>query len=154
MYRTADSNGATNVLVWFEDGEHGRAALERAEGIARAARAHLTVLTVATHEQLIGCGRCIQGTALWNIEMDKIALEDLATARRILVSAGDTSYERAVGNPLGAITEVAERVRADIVVLPLLKRRRFEPPNRRDIREKVERGGPWRVVVDDDPVPA
>ncbi len=154
MLLISDSKRTTNILVWFEDDRPGRAALERAAVVAQEEHAHLTVLTVATHERLIGCGRCLQGTALWNIEMDKIAREDLAAAQRILANAADTSYEFAMGNPVDAITEVAGRVRADTVVLPLRRRRRLDPPNRRNIREMLELGGPWRVVVEPEPVGA
>ena len=147
MSATREREATTSVLVWFEDDGPGRAALQHAEVFARDDAAHLTVLTVATHERLIGCGRCLTGTALWNIEMDKIAREDLATARRILASPDDTSYELVVGNPADAITEVAQRVQADIVVIPQLRHRRLVPPNRRNVNEQVARSGGWRGIV-------
>jgi len=67
----AGSEESPSILVWFEDNQRGHAALRHAQELADAQRAHLTVPTVATTERVIGCGRCLQGTVLWNIEMQK-----------------------------------------------------------------------------------
>ena len=112
----------------------------------------LTVLTVAIHERVIGCGRCMSGTVLWNLEMKKIAHEELAVARRMLDGASEVSYEMAVGDPDEAIAQAAWRVGALTVVLPWHRNRLLEPPNRRDVCEKVVRRGPWHVIAGPQPV--
>jgi Universal stress protein family len=147
-----DGEEATTVLVWFEDNREGRAALLYAYEIAEAECEELTVLTVAIHERVIGCGRCMSGTVLWNLEMKKIAHEELTTARRMLDGATQVSYELAVGDPAEAIADVAARTGARTVVLPLHRKRLLDPPNRRDVGEKVERRGPWHVIAGPQPV--
>jgi hypothetical protein len=143
---------AGSVLVWFEDNREGRAALLRAYEIAEAEGAGLTVLAVAIHERVIGCSRCMSGTVLWNLEMKKIAHEELAVARRMLDGASEVSFEMAVGDPDEAIAEVAWRAGALTVVLPWHRNRLLEPPNRRDVCEKVVRRGPWQVIAGPQPV--
>jgi len=147
-----DGEEATSVLVWFEDNREGRAALLHAYEIADAEGADLTVLTVATQERVAGCGVCMSGTVLWNHEMKKIAQEELAVARRMLDGAGQVSYETAVGDPDEAIAEAAWRAGALTVVLPWHRNRLLEPPNRRDVCEKVVRRGPWQVIAGPQPV--
>lgn len=125
------------VLVWFEDNPAGRSALDAAYAIAQREGAHLAVITVATHERVIGCGRCLQGTVLWNLEMKKIARQELVAASRILDGATDVSYELLVGDPADVIAEAATRTGADTVVFPPDSRRRFAPPNRRNVSARV-----------------
>jgi hypothetical protein len=151
----------SGVVVWFEDNAAGRAALTQAHELAREWLAELTVVTVAVHERVIGCGRCLQGTVLWNIEMKKIAHEELLTARRILEGAERilegverilegaerTSYELLVGDPAQVISEAAVRADAQIVVLPRQREGRLAPPNRRHVPEQVGARGAWRVIV-------
>jgi nucleotide-binding universal stress UspA family protein len=144
---TADGEQAPSVLVWFEDSPAGRRALTEASVLARRRSVCLTVVAVAAHERVIGCGRCLQGTVLWNIELKKIAREELLEARRALDDAADVSYEVLVGDPAEMITEAAEHVGADVIVLPALRTRRFGPPNRRNVSGRVAAGGPWHVVV-------
>jgi hypothetical protein len=137
---------ANSVIVWFEDEPNGVVALLQAQKTARNEQAHLTVLAVAAHERVIGCGRCLQGTVLWNIEMRKIAHEELLTARRILDDAIDVSYELVVGEPADSISDLAERTGASTVVLPWQRNRRLDPPSRRNVRQRVDANGPWRVI--------
>lgn len=151
--RTAvDGEQTATVVVWFEDHREGRAALLHAHKIAQDERVHLTVLTVATHERVIGCGRCLSGTVLWNIEMKKIAHEELVAARRILSGTSQISYELGVGDPAEAIAEAAQRTGARTVVLPWHRNRLLDPPNRRDVGEKVDPRGPWQVIAGPRPV--
>lgn len=135
----------SNVVVWFEDDEEGRAALALAHDVAEQWQAQLTVVTVATHEPVRGCGRCLQGTVLWNLEMKKIAKEELRTAMRILDGAEDVEFRTAVGDPADVIAEAAERVEAQIVVLPWQRPRRLGPPCRRHVAERVGERGHWQV---------
>jgi nucleotide-binding universal stress UspA family protein len=156
---TADGENDPSVLVWFEDSPEGRVALAEASVLARRRSTRLTVVAVAAHERVIGCGRCLQGTVLWSIELQKIAREELLAARRALNGAADISYEVLVGDPAEMITQAAARVGADVVVLPALRTRRFGPPNRRNVSGRVAAGGPWHVIVAseqlalDDPLP-
>jgi nucleotide-binding universal stress UspA family protein len=148
----ADDEQVTSVLVWFEDNREGRAALLHAYEIAGAEGEDLTVLTVATHERVVGCCRCMSGTVLWNLEMKKIAHEELTTARRMLDGADQVSYQLVVGDPAEAIAEVAQRTGPHTVVLPEHRKRLLDPPNRRDVGEKIARRGPWRVIAGSPPV--
>jgi nucleotide-binding universal stress UspA family protein len=106
----ADDQRAPGVLVWFEDSPEGRRALSEADVLSRRRSVHLTVVAVATRERVIGCGRCLQGTVLWNIELKKIAREELLAARCALDGAADVSYELLVGDPAQMITQAAARV--------------------------------------------
>lgn len=142
-----DDDPPGGVLVWFEDNAAGRAALARAHGLARLRDAHLAVVTVATHERVVGCGRCLTGTVLWNLEMQKIAHEELRAARLILDGADDVSYAVVVGDPVDAITAAAARTAAAAVVLPRLRRSRLAPPNRRHVCERLRGRGPWQVFI-------
>lgn len=137
----------SSVVVWFEDNAEGRAALVQAHELAQEWLAELTVVSVAVHERVIGCGRCLQGTVLWNIEMKKIAHEELVTARRILDGAERTSYQLLVGDPAEVIVEAAVHADAQIVVLPRQREGRLTPPNRRHVPEQVGARGAWRVIV-------
>ena len=134
-----------NVVVWFEDDEEGRAALALAHDLAEQRQAHLTVLTVATHEPVRGCGRCLQGTVLWNLEMKKIAQEELRAAMRMLDGADEVDFTTAVGDPAEVIVAAAERADAQVVVLPWQRPRRLGPPNLRHVAEHVDERGDWRV---------
>ncbi|HWE59115.1 MAG TPA: universal stress protein [Solirubrobacteraceae bacterium] len=157
---TADGEQAPSVLVWFEDSPEGRCALTEASVLARRRSVCLTVVAVAALERVIGCGRCLQGTVLWNIELQKIAREELLEARSALDDPADASYEVLVGDPAEMITQAAERLGADVIVLPALKTRRFGPPNRRNVSGRVAARGPWHVIVASrqlalsDPLPA
>jgi nucleotide-binding universal stress UspA family protein len=131
------------ILVWFEDNPRGRDALRRAEALADARRAHLTVLTVAVQERLLGCARCVQGTALWNREVRKIASEELVAARSIIEQAAQTDFESVVGSPAEAIIQTAERVGAQTIVIAA--QRRLDPARRRKVAEQLSRRG-WQVI--------
>ncbi len=144
---TADREWTAGVLVWFEDNPRGREALASAHAVARERHEHLTVVAVATQEQVIGCGRCLQGTVLWNLEMKKIAQEELLAARELLGDAADVSYRVAVGDPVEVITEAARRAAARTVVLPRQRSAPLCPPNRRNLGERVGQVGPWQVLV-------
>ena len=134
------------VLVWFEGGQAGRAALAHAHELTAGLGDRLAVLTIAVHERVIGCGRCLQGTVIWNLEMDKLADEELREARHILDGATGVTYERAIGNPAEVINAEAARLQARTVVIPRQRNRRLDPPNRRHIARKLADGGPWQVV--------
>jgi nucleotide-binding universal stress UspA family protein len=144
---TADCEQPASVLVWFEDSPEGRCALTEASVLARRRSVRLTVVAVAAHERVIGCGRCLQGTVLWNIELKKIAHEELLAARCALDGAAGISYQVLVGDPAEMITQAAARVGADVVVLPALRTRRFGPPSRRNVSGRVAAGGRWHVIV-------
>jgi nucleotide-binding universal stress UspA family protein len=145
----ADDGHEPGVLVWFEDSPDGRSALAQAHGLTRLWDASLTVVAVAPHERVIGCGRCLQGTVVWNVEMKKIAHEELLEARAALAAAGAAgiSYEVLVGDAADVIVEAAERLAADAVVLPSLRPGLLQPHGRRDVAAKVSAGGPWQVMV-------
>lgn len=149
---SGDSEPITSVVVWYEGGPQGRSALAEAHALAQLHGAHLTVVTVATQERVIGCGRCLQGTVIWNLEMKKIASEDLLEARRILDGADEVSFEVAVATPVDGLSDVAARAGAQAVVLPWQRSTMLTPPNRRNVAARVAGRGPWRVVVAENPL--
>jgi nucleotide-binding universal stress UspA family protein len=142
-----DHEQSGDVIVWFEDTPPGRRALSEAQNLAKATDAHLTVVAVAARERVIGCGRCLQGTVLWNLEMKKIAHEELLAAQKLLEPATDVSFELMVGTPADSISAVATSRRASAVVLPWQRNRRLDPPQRREVGRKVAVNGPWKVIV-------
>lgn len=137
MSEPAASEQVPGVLIWFEATAGGRAALDQAYAVAERQQSPLTVITVATRERVVGCGRCLQGTVLWNIEMKKIAYEELLEAQRILDGAAEVAYEVVVGDPAEAITAAAARTSAGTIVLPPDRGGRFVPRNRRNVSRKV-----------------
>jgi nucleotide-binding universal stress UspA family protein len=141
-----DQRQIGTILVWFEGTADGRAALAQAQRLATRRGAKLVVLTVAARERVVGCGRCLQGTVLWNIEMEKIAAEELTEARQILGGATPASYQSLVGSPAELISDAAARMGAHVVVIPRQRNRRLDPPNRRNIAQKLAAGGSWEVI--------
>lgn len=137
MSELADSEQVPGVLIWFEATAGGRAALAQAHAIAERKQSFLTVITVATRERVVGCGRCLQGTVLWNIEMKKIAHEELLEARRILDGVKEVAYEVVVGDPAEAVAAAAARAGAGTILLPPDRGGRFVPANRRNVSRKV-----------------
>lgn len=142
---------APNIVVWFEGSRAGRLALLRAQQMAAAADTHLTVLTIAIHERVIGCGRCLQGTVLWNLEMEKMAREDLHQAQKLLGASAEAEFEVMVGDPVEQIAATAKSRHADTIVLPWQRNRRLDPPHRRNVAPRLEAHGTWQVIVAPEP---
>ncbi|MGC9220803.1 MAG: hypothetical protein ACP5H2_05550 [Solirubrobacteraceae bacterium] len=136
------------MLLWFEDDEHGRRALQRASELTASA-GELTVVTVASHESLAGCGRCAVGTVMWNIELQEMADADLLTARAFLHGRENVTYKRLEGATKeipALLIAAATQAQADLVILP----RRFGPrhlpgASRRCVRATIAAAGNWRV---------
>jgi len=136
-----------HILVWYVETTQGRAALEHAQSLAVAAGARLTVLAVVTRERTdIGCARCRQSAAIWNHEMEEIAHEALVAAARALGSTS-VAYETAVGSEAEAIATAADRVDADLIVLPWRRRRRLASRRKSSLNERLRGSGPWQVVI-------
>jgi nucleotide-binding universal stress UspA family protein len=109
------------VMIVYERGEAGRAALLHAHLLA-GAHAPLTVVAVASKERTdMGCGSCRQGAAFRNelaCEGAAIALDE---ARTVLSSASPPAvarYELARGTFRRAVVQAARDRRAGVIVLP------------------------------------
>jgi len=88
--------------------------------LARQAQAPLTVLSVATQQRVdVGCARCRQSAVIWNREMGLLARESLAEAAALVGRSTNIDYEVARGRPRDALTEVAARTGADLIVVDL-----------------------------------
>ena len=136
-----------HILVWYAETAQGRAALQHAQSLAVAAAARLTVLAVVTRERTdIGCASCRQSAAIWNHEMEEIAHEALVAAAGALGSAS-VAYETAVGSEAEAIATAADRVDADLIVLPWRRRRRLASRRKSSLNERLRGSGPWQVVI-------
>lgn len=142
-----DHRPPQSVVVWFEDTPAGQAAVLLAREIAEAASAKLTVLTFAPRERVIGCGRCISGTVLWNADMIEIAQEELEEAQGLLCSCSDVTYEMVVGRPVPAIVGGARAHAADVVVVPWRRPSRIAAFRRRSVIEKIREAGDWQLVI-------
>lgn len=141
----------TTIVVWFEDSAAGRLALEQAQRLADTKGAHLTVLTIAIHERVIGCGRCLQGTVLWNLEMQKMAHETLNQAKELLAASIHAECEVVVGDPVDQIVAAATNHQANTIVLPWQRNRRLDPPARRNLAQRLTAKGSWQVIVAPEP---
>ena len=141
----AESARARHLLAACDLSRGGRAALCWAAEAARSADAPITVVALARRERTdLGCGRCRQGAASWNQQLDEITSEQLARARALIGDGLRVSFEVAEGPAVSAVAQVAVRVRADLIVLPghgLDWRRGASAAAR--LREL----GEWRVTV-------
>ena len=137
------------MLVISERSARGYAALRQALEVARSADARLTVLAVIRRERTdIGCGRCRQGAALWNCQIDSIAAEQLAEARAVLGSY-PAAFEVGDGPELRSIIDAADRSDADVIVLPGRRSRFPRRLRRQSLEDRLRTLGEWRVVVAD-----
>jgi nucleotide-binding universal stress UspA family protein len=109
------------VMVVYERGDAGRAALLHAQLLA-GAQPPLTVVAVASRERTdMGCGSCRQGAAFRNELACQGATMALSEARTVLSSASPTAvarYELARGSFRRAVVQAARDHRADVIVLP------------------------------------
>ena len=118
-----------------------------AREIAQSTSGELTVLTFAPRERVIGCGRCLAGTVLWNEDMLEIAQEELEEAQSLLCSCPDVEYELVVGRPVEAIVGGARAHHADVVVVPWRRRPRIPALRRRSVHERIRAAGDWNLVI-------
>ncbi|HTU29510.1 MAG TPA: universal stress protein [Solirubrobacteraceae bacterium] len=123
---SADAGGRTTaapdggVMVVYERGAAGRAALLHAHRLA-GAHAPLTVVAVASRERTdMGCGSCRQGAAFRNELACEGAEMALHEARTVLSAAspGAVRYALARGTFRRAVLQAARDHRAGVIVLP------------------------------------
>jgi hypothetical protein len=110
------------VLVVYERGPEGRAALLHAHSLAAGADAPLTVVAIASKERTdIGCGSCRQGAAFRN-ELSCEGAETALSEARIVLSSSPPSvivgYELARGAFRRAVVQAARDHRAGVIVVP------------------------------------
>jgi nucleotide-binding universal stress UspA family protein len=110
------------VMVVYEQGPAGRAALLHAHALAAGAGAPLTVVAIASKERTdIGCGSCRQGAAFRNELSCEGAATALSDARTVLSSSPPSvivGYELARGAFRRAVVQAGRDHRADVIVVP------------------------------------
>lgn len=136
------------VLVLFEQTANGRVALEYAVAQADENLAELTVVSAMPYERVdVGCASCRHGAAIWNREMRYDADRTLAEAREHLTGRENVTYAITKGQAARSIAQAAERLQADIVILP------WRPPHRlrrigfSSLAERLTALGAWQVTV-------
>lgn len=111
-----DGRGA-RVVVVFERGDSGTAALREAAELASAGR-DLTVLTLAPQARPYGCGRA-GGEGLYNIAVREEAALELREARESLGSVADrTRFMLLAGCPQPPLASWVAEQRVGLVLLP------------------------------------
>lgn len=148
LARPAALGPLRRVLVSYESSPHGRAALFHALGVARRAGAPMTVVSVTTNEPVnVGCARCRRSAAIWNRELRSLAQENLAEAAGLVGSSPAVDYAVAVGRPVHAIGQAADRSGADVIVLPWEPSGRLRRLFSSTVAEELGKAGPWEVIV-------
>lgn len=102
------------IVVGYDGTEPAQRALERAAELAEAFKSKVIVTSVA--RVLATPGRATGGVD--PTDPPEAPTEELAQARSFLQQRGITAeYQPAVGDPADAISEVAERENADLIVV-------------------------------------
>jgi nucleotide-binding universal stress UspA family protein len=118
---------SADVMIVYEPGAAGRAALLHAHTLAAGASAGLTVVAVASRERTdVGCGSCRQGAMFRNEIACECATDALGEARKVIASASPTltvAYELARGTFRRAVVQAARDHDAAVIVLPARRRR-------------------------------
>lgn len=138
------------MLVLYEPTAAGRAALEDVAHRAEAESAPLVVLSVTPHERVdVGCARCRQGAAIWNIEMAEVATGNLAEAQAHLKHLGleADAYVVRRGDTAAAVADAAFAACADIVVVPWERARILGLFHRRPVAGKLASRSGFAVRV-------
>jgi nucleotide-binding universal stress UspA family protein len=135
------------VLVSYESSARGRAALFHALGVAREAGVPLTVASVARKEPVVGCARCRSNAVMWNRELRFLAEEDLTEAAGLVGPSPAIDYEVALGDPPRALSEVAARSGADVIVVPSESHGRLRRLFGTTLAADLSRSGRWHVIV-------
>jgi len=136
-------------MVAFEPSARGRAALRFAGELASQAGKGLIVGVFAPLERLdVGCARCRHGAAIWNVEMGKVAHEELAEAARLLDPEGlSVRYLTIRGDDVAAITGAAVEFGADLLVVPFQADRRLGIFPRRTLAQRLAGDGAVTVIA-------
>lgn len=141
-------------MVLYEGSRRGRAALRLAVELARERRSPLTVLSVTPLErENVGCARCREGAALWNVEMADVARQELREAERLLAGQRDVEVGYVVerGELAHSVASACACVGADLVVVPWQGRRPLGALRRRRLARRLGRQGELTVVVGPEP---
>jgi hypothetical protein len=142
------------VMVVYERGPAGRAALLHAHALAAAAAAPLTVVAIASKERTdIGCGSCRQGAAFRNELSCEGAATALSEARTVLSSSRPSvmvGYELARGAFRRAVVQAGRDHRADVIVVPARSGGRLRRRLSRDRVRMLEGRTASSVVVGPD----
>ncbi len=143
-----DGTHGPHVLMLFEPTANGRVALEYAVAQVDENLAELTVVSAMPYERVdVGCASCRHGAAIWNREMRYDADRTLAEARERLTGRENVTYAITKGQAARSIAQAAERLQADIVILP------WRPPHRlrrigfSSLAERLTALGAWQVTV-------
>lgn len=135
------------IIVRYRSSAPGRAAVTHALALAEKTGAALTVVSLATKVPVNGCASCRHSAVIWNREMQAIAREELAEAAGLVGRRADVNYTVAVGEPVKAISEAADRWGADTVVVPSEPRSRLRRLFSAPMDDALRKLGSWEVVT-------
>ncbi len=106
------------VLVVFEEGSGGRAALQAALELADGG-AELSVATLSWEAEQLSCCRCVGPTNAYNHAVREQARDELREARALLAAAGvRASFATLPGTPNPALSAFLSEHEFDLVVVP------------------------------------
>jgi|GEM_PF-3587146 len=129
------------ILLALDAGDAGTVATSFTVALARASNAAVHVVHV--HEDLVG-GRGI--TCESAAEAADVVADALADMQAAGVRATGVTYRTTAFDLPAAICELAEQVRADVIVVGS-RRRRFGPLLRRGTRDRIARCTPLPVIT-------
>ena len=139
---------SATVIVLYEPSRHGREALAEAEQLARACHARLSVVVCAHRErQDVGCAQCRANAAFWNEELERIAHRELDDARALLGDPADTDYRVTNGSTVRALSDLATRERAEVIVVPWRRTGSLSRRLGRDLTARLRTAGVREVRV-------
>jgi nucleotide-binding universal stress UspA family protein len=129
------------ILLALDTGDAGAVATSFTVALARECRAAVHVVHV--NEYLLGGRGITSESPAQAADLVADALRDMHAAG---VNATGVTYRTTVFDVPSAIVDLAEQVRADVIVVGS-RRRRFPTPFRRHIRERIARFTPLPVVT-------
>lgn len=142
LARASAHNGKRHVLVLYERGRGGTAALAEGAALAASSAAVLTVVTLAPQDTSPGC--TVYGDA-YNAGVRDQASAELSEARRLLIARGARArYERLVEGRDPPFEKWVAAGAFDLVLLPA-RRLPFGPP--RKIARRLRRSGGCEVHI-------
>jgi hypothetical protein len=136
-----EMTAVTHVLVLYRRSARGDQALAEASQLARAAGAHMTVITVALVER---CNRrcCSIRSSYWNGVVRELADDELRSANQLLAGSPGVDFAVASGESIDRVLgrEATERG-CDVIVIPRATHRLRPRGSRRAVRKLARASG-------------
>jgi nucleotide-binding universal stress UspA family protein len=119
----ASQHDGKRVLVLFEAGHAGIAAVERAHELAEHDKARLTVVSVVPQVPAGRCGRCGCSPLDYNAAVRDAVAEELGQARERLAELGDrASFELLLERTDPPLPDWSAAAGFDVILLPAHRR--------------------------------